>query len=279
AVQMYTRLAEAASMYQVGKAGLWRPPDLQLALNWQAKHKPTLVWGQRYNPAFERTLIFLEYSKKEWETEQRIKEIEQKRKLQRARAFALVLGTFTIIAIVFLVFALYQKSEAEKQRLLASKNEQDAIVAKEAADDAKEAAIEAKEIAESAKEAALAAKELEAVAKQEAIKNLALAVENEKRAKENFEIANLERIRAEQNEAIANSEKDRANTNAAEALRRRYIAIAKAMAIKSRALNHDPEQQSLIAQQAYNFNAQHDGYVYDDDIYNGLYFALKSQNH
>ena len=64
AVQMYTRLAEAASMYQVGKAGLWRPPDLQLALNWQAKHKPTLVWGQRYNPAFERTMIFLEYSKK-----------------------------------------------------------------------------------------------------------------------------------------------------------------------------------------------------------------------
>lgn len=279
AVQMYTRLAEAASMYQVGKAGLWRPPDLQLALNWQAKHKPTLVWGQRYNPAFERTLIFLEYSKKEWETEQRIKEIEQKRKLQRARAFALILGTFTIIAIVFLVFALYQTSEAEKQRLLASKNEQDALVAKEAADEAKEAAIEAKEIAETAKEAALAAKELEEVAKQEAIKNLALAIENEKRAKENFEIANLERIRAEQNEAIANSEKDRANTNAAEALRRRYIAIAKAMAIKSRALNHDPEQQSLIAQQAYNFNAQHDGYVYDDDIYNGLYFALKSQNH
>jgi hypothetical protein len=31
AVQMYIRLAEAASMYQVGKAGLWRPPDLQLS--------------------------------------------------------------------------------------------------------------------------------------------------------------------------------------------------------------------------------------------------------
>src|SRR6478609_5106930 len=36
AVQMYSRLAEAAAMYQVGKAGLWRPPDLQLALNWQS---------------------------------------------------------------------------------------------------------------------------------------------------------------------------------------------------------------------------------------------------
>lgn len=68
AVQMYLRLAEAAAMYQVGKAGLWRPPDLQLALNWLAKHKPTLVWGQRYHPAFERTMVFLEYSRKEFET-------------------------------------------------------------------------------------------------------------------------------------------------------------------------------------------------------------------
>ena len=119
AVQMYTRLAEAASMYQVGKAGLWRPPDLQLALNWQAKHKPTLVWGQRYNPAFERTMIFLEYSKKEWETEQRIKELEQKRKLRRVRITALIMGVATVVSLGFLVFALFQKSEADKQRDIA----------------------------------------------------------------------------------------------------------------------------------------------------------------
>src|SRR6187402_3117925 len=113
AVQMYIRLAEAASMYQVGKAGLWRPPDLQLALNWQSKHKPTLIWGQRYHPAFERTLVFLEYSKKEWETEQRIKEQEQKNKLKRARVFGVVMGTAAVISIMFLVFALYQKSQAD----------------------------------------------------------------------------------------------------------------------------------------------------------------------
>src|SRR5688572_13255026 len=119
AVQMYTRLAEAASMYQVGKAGLWRPPDLQLALNWQAKHKPTLIWGQRYNPAFERTMIFLEYSKKEWETEQRIKELEQKRKLKRARIVALVLGTAVVICLLFLMYAFVQKGKAETQEKIA----------------------------------------------------------------------------------------------------------------------------------------------------------------
>ena len=39
--QMYLRLSEAAAMYQIGKTGLWRPPDLQLALNWQRKQKPS----------------------------------------------------------------------------------------------------------------------------------------------------------------------------------------------------------------------------------------------
>ena len=31
---MYKRLSEAAAMYQIGKTGLGRPPDLQLALNY-----------------------------------------------------------------------------------------------------------------------------------------------------------------------------------------------------------------------------------------------------
>src|SRR5689334_17164549 len=142
AVQMYTRLAEAASMYQVGKAGLWRPPDLQLALNWQAKHKPTLVWGQRYHPAFERTLIFLEYSKKEWETEQRIKELEQKRKLRTARIVALLMGGAVVVCLLFLMYAFVQKSEADKQfkraedqRLVAEKNAADALAAKKVAEE------------------------------------------------------------------------------------------------------------------------------------------------
>ncbi|HMR56945.1 MAG TPA: High-affnity carbon uptake protein Hat/HatR, partial [Cyclobacteriaceae bacterium] len=123
AVQMYLRLAEASSQYQVGKAGLWRPPDLQLALNWQAKHKPTLVWGQRYHPAFERTMIFLEYSKKEFDTEQRIKELEAKRKLQRARITAIVFGSLAAIALVAFVYAFMQQAEAERQAEIAINDE------------------------------------------------------------------------------------------------------------------------------------------------------------
>jgi len=63
-VQMYLRLSEASAMYQQGKTSLWRPPDLQLAINWRDQHKPTLTWAQRYNPAFERAMVYLRTSKR-----------------------------------------------------------------------------------------------------------------------------------------------------------------------------------------------------------------------
>ncbi len=274
AVQMYTRLAEAASMYQVGKAGLWRPPDLQLALNWQAKHKPTLVWGQRYHPAFERTLVFLEYSKKEWETEQRIKELEQKRKLQRARRFALILGTATVISIIFLVFAFYQKSEADKQRAAAEVNLKRADSLRTISDVARVAAVKAKEEAEEAQKAEAEQRLLAEKAEKEAVENAELARQNAIQARENAEEAKRNAAIAQENEKEAKQQKELADRNAAEALRQRYIAQAKAMAVKSKELN-DREQEGLIAQQAYKFNAEHQGYIYDNDIYNGLYAALK----
>lgn len=285
AVQMYTRLSEAAGMYQVGKAGLWRPPDLQLALNWQAKHKPTLVWGQRYHPAFERTLIFLEYSKKEWETEQRIKELEQKRKLRNARTFALVLGAATVISLVILIFAFIQKSKADIQTQLAEKNAQEAIAARNIAVKNEQIANEEKIRAEKAREAAEQAKAAETVQRERAQAQERLAISNAERARRNAieaqrnaQIAQANAKLAQENEAEAKKQEAQAIAYAKEALRQRYIAQAKAMAIKSRELN-DPEQEALIAQHAYKFNTDHSGYIYDNDIYNGLYTALKKYDH
>jgi hypothetical protein len=42
---MYKRVSDAAAMYQIGKTSLWRPPDLQLALNWQKKTKANTTVG------------------------------------------------------------------------------------------------------------------------------------------------------------------------------------------------------------------------------------------
>lgn len=277
AVQMYLRLAEAAAMYQVGKAGLWRPPDLQLALNWQAKHKPTLVWGQRYHPAFERTMVFLEYSRKEFETEQRIKELEQKRKLQRARVTAIVFGSLMVVALMFLVYAIYQQTEAKRQEALAVANAERATAAQIEAEKQKEEAVRQKEAAEAATEAAIAAQAAEAIQR-------AAAEQRRLQAEAAEAEAQRQKVKAEENEQLAKKNEQQARTAEAEAKRqeeearrRRYLAIAKSMAIKSIDLSNDPEQEALIAQQAFNFNANNGGYEFDNDIYRGLYYGLKNQ--
>src|SRR5690606_12549434 len=117
--QMYKRLSEAAAMYQIGKTGLWRPPDLQLALNWQKKQKPTREWAQRYDEAFERAIVFLDTSRITYEAELKNQEMMQRRVLQRARATAIVLGAGFIVAIVFFVLSYMEKLRADKQFMIA----------------------------------------------------------------------------------------------------------------------------------------------------------------
>jgi WD40 repeat protein/energy-coupling factor transporter ATP-binding protein EcfA2 len=278
AVQMYTRLAEAATQYQVGKAGLWRPPDLQLALNWQTKHKPTLVWGQRYNPAFERTIVFLEYSKKEFDTEQRIKELEQKRKLQRARATAIILGSFAVVALLAFIYAIVQSSIAtEKEQLAtaesirAQQNADKATKAEKEANIQKDAAVTAQAEAVKSAEEAKKAQALAEAAKLEAEKNLERAKKAEAEATVAKNAALKDKAAAQASEAAAQKARKDAET-------RRYLSIAKSMALKSKELN-DTTLQSLLAQQAYNFNNKYQGYLYDNDIYNGLFSALEKHNH
>lgn len=276
AAQMYLRLAEAATQYQVGKAGLWRPPDLQLALNWQAKHRPTLVWGQRYNPAFERTMIFLEYSKKEWETEQRIKELEQKRRLQRARTMATVFGVLAIIALIALVYAFIQQTKAEGARNLAvAEAERANAEAKRADENASKAKLEAEratreaEAAKKARDEAQAARQLAEQKRIEAEENLVRATKAEELANKNAKLAQERQKEAERAQAAAERAEAAAN-------RARYIAQGKAMAIKSKELRSDPEQEALIAQQGYKFNDKYGGSAFDNDVYNGLYTALNT---
>lgn len=279
AVQMYSRLAEAASMYQVGKAGLWRPPDLQLALNWQTKHKPTLVWGQRYNPAFERTMIFLEYSRKEWETEQRAKEIEQKRKLKKARITALILASATVISIVFLVFALLKQAEAQRNAIEAQRQTERAEAERAEADIQRQKAVENAVIADEARKVA-ESRRLQAEAAERAANDARLSAEQRRLQAEEARLeADLQRDRANVQTDLA-LQREQEAVQAREASQRlRYLSIAKAMAIKSKELQSDPQEQSLLAQQAYNFNVTHNGYRYDNDIYNGLFSALRNQKH
>ena len=220
-INMYLRLAEAAAMHQAGKGGLWRPPDLQLALNWQIKHKPTLVWGQRYDSAYERTMVFLEYSKKAFEEEQKIKELQAKKALRTARITSIILGSAAVISIMFLIYAfaqntiakqkteeaLEEKARAEFATAQAEINLDSANIARARADaNFKEAEIQRL----AAESAALAAK----IAEDSATLARDRAEFQRLQAEEQRRQADAARKRAVEQEGIANDQKKIAEENA-----------------------------------------------------------------
>lgn len=284
AAEMYLKLSEAAERFQAGKASLWKMPDLQLALNWREENKPTLVWGQRYNPAFERTMVFLETSEKAYITEQRNKEILQKRQIKRMRIFAVVLGLAAMICIFLVVFSQIQlgyaekeKQKAEAQEKLAAENatkaEANAQAATEAAAQAEleknRAEIE-KENAQKAQQDALAQKAaadkqriLAEAATEEARKAQAEAAANAIKAQEEAENAKKQQAIAE--DATRNAE------------RLRFQSIAQSMAIKATKIEGDNELKALVAKQAYQYYQEYKDPAkeYNGDVYAGVYYGLE----
>ena len=276
AVNMYTRLAEASEMYQEGKTGLWKPPDLQLALNWKKKQQPTLIWAERYNPAFERAMVYLETSEKEFIAEEENKVKLQRRALRRTRITALILGAAAILSIGFMLFALDQKVEADKQRVVAEEQtveaktqraiavENEGIANSErvrAEENAEEARIQ-KVAADSAKTVAIENEEEATIQRNLAVRNENRAVVNEKRANENAKEAKTQ-------QEFAEEARD-------EAYNLRLLSIAQSMSVKSLQVDQDDDLKALLAYQAFQFHEKYGGKKHNRDIYSGLYDASKA---
>ena len=69
----YRRLAETASLWKEGTAGLYRDPDLQIAVRWREKAQPTAAWAERYHAGFAQAIEFLEKSQQEDQSEKQAK--------------------------------------------------------------------------------------------------------------------------------------------------------------------------------------------------------------
>ncbi len=271
--KMYSRISEAAEMHQVGRSGLWRPPDLQLALNWQKKQLPTRQWAERYNSAFERANVFLETSKVSYEAEQKSLELKQKRDLRKAKVMAMILGLAAIIAIFMFVFAIQQRVEAEAGKVAAETDKKDAITSREQAVVAEKVAKDNQKIAEDAlaenlklnEQLEFRIKEAQmAIAQAETSARLAtLAYEQAERDK-NTSIE--QRNRADSLRIIALHKTDEANALL-------HLSVAQSMTTKS-LQEPDDDLRGLLAQQAYQFNDTYQGDEYDKYIYDGLYYAM-----
>jgi WD40 repeat protein len=274
-VQMYLRLSEASAMYQQGKTSLWRPPDLQLAINWRDQHKPTLTWAQRYNPAFERAMVYLRTSEEEYTAEEENKIRLQKRQMKRTKIVAGILGGAAILSMGFMLFAFVQKIAADRQTVLAEERKVEAEIQKLKADSsAVEAntqrgkAVANQTLAEQRAEEARIEKENAEKQRQIAVLNADLAKRNEILANEQKDSATRAKERALEQERIAKEQRT-------EALRLRMLSIGKQMSVKSLQAEGQKDLQTLLAYQAYLFNKKNNGLENDADIYAGLYNVSK----
>ncbi len=270
--QTYIRISEAAAMYQIGKTGLWRPPDLQLALNWQKKQKPTRAWAQRYDIAFERAIVFLDTSRITYEAELKSQELLQKRMLRRARITNIILAIFLLIAIAFFFFGLTQQIAAEREARNAEEQRVKAVAAADEAQAAREVAEEqTRKTAEALEQARQLALDLQVAvnqavaARQEALRNLQIAEEQTKIANEQTKIANnaTEGFKKEYERAEAALE--RAN-------RLLFLSVAQSMEAKVEGID-DEQLAGLLAMQGYLFHTKYEGKKYDSYVFSGLYNA------
>jgi WD40 repeat protein len=88
AAQTYRRMAEDARLHAAGEVGLWRDPELELALRWRERRRPNAAWARRYGLPFEPVQEFLERSRAERDREAVEKEQARERELAQMRALA-----------------------------------------------------------------------------------------------------------------------------------------------------------------------------------------------
>ncbi|MCF6366427.1 MAG: hypothetical protein L3J35_09535 [Bacteroidales bacterium] len=293
--QLYLRISKSAELYQEGKTGLLINPDLQLALKWFDENKPNEVWAQRYDPAFDRAITFLEHSKKKWENDIKAKEEKQKKGLRRARFIAVFLGSASLISILFLVVAMNLKFKAdgskrkalEKEKiatqksLIAEEKKREAVSHKKIAEQQQLIAIEQRLIAEENKQyavsqqrEALIQKRLALIAKHDAVRARDIAMELQLKA---------EKLRDEayQQKLIAENQTTRAELSEAKTDTLRKLAIAKSLSAQAvkiyrnnkkaqKLSEYDKKLPSLLALQSYYFNKKYGGNKSDADIFSAL---------
>ena len=151
--RIYLRLSDTAKLHANGQAGLWRDPDLQVALEWQLRDKPNEYWASRIRPGFSQAIQFLDDSRaaNDLEAEENIKHAEQQRELERANAIALeqqqtlaaqatavrkqkqVIGLIScglVVTGALMFYAMQQKNLAEQknQELAQEKNVTDTVI-------------------------------------------------------------------------------------------------------------------------------------------------------
>lgn len=113
--EIYLALVQASFQYEKEKGGLYRAPELDIALRWQKKNHPNKAWGAKFNSRFSQAIAFLE--KSEQQRQERFNEkIRYKKRQRRKTIFYLAAGVLLLCmmsaAIMYFVEENVQKKTA-----------------------------------------------------------------------------------------------------------------------------------------------------------------------
>jgi hypothetical protein len=216
--RIYVRLADTAVLHRDGQAGLWRDPDLKLALDWQEKHRSNRHWARRYHLEFDLAMDFLRASQerqieeifeREHAQQEKLKQAEalaeaqrerleeQARSASRLRRFvaALIVAVLLAALAAGFAFSAYRRADAEK----ANANRQ-----REIAEEQKTEAERQKQWADTAKQEALGQKAIVEEAKQTAEENQIEAEKQAQLARRQTQVANTAKAKSESIAYVAN---------------------------------------------------------------------------
>lgn len=280
-ILMYLRLSEAAYNYQQGRVELWKPPELQKALAWRDLQDPNPAWGAQFDPAFERTLVFLSTSVEEYTSNEARKVILLKRRRLMTRSIAIVVGVAAVV--VLLVFLLSRNEtdgldQHDNRAVIDSRQNIRAVPERPSyernADQVIDEQNDINQQAGIAEETGLVEEEDPLVEQREPGNETSQQelVEDET-VNETAQIENEEADSQENPpDRVANTPvNNTSNVNPRVA----EINVVRDVAEQSTAISRNPDLQGLLAYQAYKLNLAYGGDPNDPDIYYGLYEARK----
>lgn len=276
--QLYRRITESAEWYEQEKAGLWRDPDLQIAVDWRNTKNPNEAWASQYNNSFKTSIRFIEAS----ENEKRFALAEKVRLKKITNA---VLVGFLIALSVLSIWAVTERNNS-------ATNAQQAISEKLEAEKQKKRAEEQKILAEGNFIKAKQEENKALLQQQEAEKQRQLALENAEQARlarliaeqesgnavKAKKTADLQRMLAERQSEISDSLRGISELAEKNATRLQMLALAQNLAIKSRLAERNTygfEVKALLALQAYEFNKRYSGRDMDPEIFGALFSAYR----
>lgn len=287
----YLRLCEAAELYEAGKGGLLRDPELQVAWNWKKENSANAVWASRYNDLFDKSILYLEHSKEQSEKEMLFKERRQKDRLKKARRITTIISIIAFAAFLLAVYSFQLRNIATKQTVLAEKESAEAKKQRMLAEDQK--IIAEKSQAEAEESAKIAITEQENAIKSEKNALLQKLIAEQQKtyaerqkviAEKNAEIARQQQGIAETQTELAVSNEKIAKEQTQISSRLKDIAQARNLAYEAMMLLNDNKQEESKNNviNAYKLNTVNTGPIQNSDIYNALHFnwisAIQNKN-